>query len=104
MNLKINSTAYIVKGGFNDNNQVWQQFLYLVRSAGLTMLANTKYEFYPQGFSGVCIIGESHVAIHTYPELNQAYIVVATCGDNANEMSKRFRKVLNEQWQIVQML
>lgn len=99
MKFQIYSKAYIVAGDFSNNARVWQDFLYLIRRAGLTMLANTKHDFYPQGFSGVVIIGESHIAIHTYPEENKAYVVVATCGDDAKVLVQAFYKVLVKQWQ-----
>jgi len=37
--------------------------------------------FEPQGVSGVVVLAESHVAIHTWPELGFAALDVFTCGD-----------------------
>jgi S-adenosylmethionine decarboxylase len=37
--------------------------------------------FNPIGFSGVVIIAESHLTIHTWPEYDYAAIDVFTCGD-----------------------
>lgn len=42
------------------------------------------HRFSPQGVSGVVVISESHLAIHTWPELNYAAVDVFTCGDNVN--------------------
>lgn len=42
------------------------------------------HKFSPQGVSGVVIISESHLAIHTWPELNYAALDVFTCGDTVN--------------------
>lgn len=39
------------------------------------------HEFSPQGISGVVVISESHLTIHTWPELGYAAIDVFTCGD-----------------------
>jgi S-adenosylmethionine decarboxylase proenzyme len=36
--------------------------------------------FEPQGISGVIILAESHVTIHTWPELGYAAVDVFTCG------------------------
>ncbi|MGI6037946.1 MAG: adenosylmethionine decarboxylase [Limnochordia bacterium] len=38
------------------------------------------HNFSPQGVSGVVVISESHLAIHTWPELGYAAIDVFTCG------------------------
>ena len=38
------------------------------------------HKFSPQGVSGVVVISESHLAIHTWPEYGYAAIDVFTCG------------------------
>lgn len=38
------------------------------------------HEFSPIGISGVVIISESHLTIHTWPELGYAAVDVFTCG------------------------
>jgi S-adenosylmethionine decarboxylase len=38
------------------------------------------HKFSPQGVSGVVIISESHLAIHTWPEYGYAAIDIFTCG------------------------
>jgi len=42
------------------------------------------HRFSPQGVSGVVVISESHLAIHTWPELGYAAIDVFTCGDRVD--------------------
>ncbi|WP_123053810.1 adenosylmethionine decarboxylase [Clostridium sp. JN-1] len=42
------------------------------------------HKFSPQGVSGVVIISESHLTIHTWPELGYAAVDVFTCGDRIN--------------------
>jgi S-adenosylmethionine decarboxylase len=39
------------------------------------------HRFEPHGVSGVVVLAESHLAIHTWPELGYAAIDVYTCGD-----------------------
>ncbi len=54
------------------------------------------HQFSPQGVSGVVIISESHLAIHTWPELGYAALDVFTCGEAVdpwlacNEIVDRF--------------
>lgn len=55
------------------------------------------HTFNPHGISGVIVIAESHLAIHTWPEFNYASIDVYTCGTEINPwrayhfMAKKFK-------------
>jgi S-adenosylmethionine decarboxylase len=51
------------------------------RQIGATVIKDSFYQFTPQGISGVLIIAESHIAIHTWPEYRFAAVDVFTCGD-----------------------
>lgn len=42
------------------------------------------HKFSPQGVSGVVVISESHLAVHTWPELGYAAVDVFTCGDRVD--------------------
>lgn len=42
------------------------------------------HKFCPQGVSGVVIISESHITIHTWPEFGYAAVDVFTCGHKIN--------------------
>ena len=47
---------------------------------GATVVNECFYEFSPHGISGVLIIAESHVCIHTWPEHGYAAVDIFTCG------------------------
>ena len=49
--------------------------------AGATVINTTFHHFSPYGISGVVVIQESHLAIHTWPEQGFAAIDLFTCGD-----------------------
>jgi S-adenosylmethionine decarboxylase proenzyme len=49
--------------------------------AKATIVRHTFHEFSPFGVSGVVVIAESHVAIHTWPEYNYAAVDIFTCGE-----------------------
>ena len=51
------------------------------KDAGATVLNSTFHQFAPVGTSGVVVIQESHLAIHTWPEFNYAAVDLFTCGD-----------------------
>ena len=52
-----------------------------VRRSGATIVTDTFHTFSPHGVSGVVVIAESHVAIHTWPEHGYAAVDIFTCGD-----------------------
>lgn len=47
---------------------------------GATVLEDSFHYFSPQGVSGVVVIAESHIAIHTWPEHEYAAVDIFTCG------------------------
>jgi S-adenosylmethionine decarboxylase len=49
-------------------------------AAGATVLKTAFQDFNPQGVSGVVVIAESHLTIHTWPEYGYAAIDIFTCG------------------------
>lgn len=49
--------------------------------AGAKVVDTLLHQFNPHGLSGVVVIAESHIAIHTWPEHNYAAIDIFTCGD-----------------------
>ncbi|GAB6181415.1 adenosylmethionine decarboxylase [Desulfotomaculum defluvii] len=42
------------------------------------------HRFEPQGVSGVVVISESHLTIHTWPELAYAAVDIFTCGEHVD--------------------
>lgn len=48
------------------------------------MLAGHHHRFEPHGVSAICILAESHLSIHTWPESGTATIDVYTCGVTAD--------------------
>ena len=44
------------------------------------MVSSHFHHFSPQGVSGVVVIAESHVTVHTWPEHGYAAVDVFTCG------------------------
>ena len=54
------------------------------RTAGATVIQSTFHHFSPHGVSGVVVIEESHLAIHTWPEFGYAAVDLFTCGDSVD--------------------
>ncbi len=51
---------------------------------GATIVNSVFHTFNPHGVSGVVVIAESHLAIHTWPEYGYAAVDVFTCGDTVD--------------------
>jgi S-adenosylmethionine decarboxylase len=58
----------------------------LVRAAevaGVTVWSISFHRFTPNGVSGVVVISESHLSVHTWPEVGYVALDIFTCGDDA---------------------
>lgn len=65
-----------------------------VESAGLTIVGDRFHQFEPQGVTGAVILAESHLAIHTWPEMGAVTIDVYVCNfttDNTEKAHRVFR-------------
>jgi S-adenosylmethionine decarboxylase proenzyme len=60
--------------------QLREEMLKTVRAAGGTIVNDTFHTFSPHGVSGVIVIAESHVTLHTWPEFGYAAVDVFSCG------------------------
>ncbi len=65
----------------NDVEFIEQSMLDATKAANATIISHNFHKFSPYGVSGVVVIAESHVAIHTWPEYNYAAVDIFTCGD-----------------------
>lgn len=68
----------------NDAQRVKTAMLNAVKAANATLLNIHVHEFSPQGVTGVAVLSESHLSIHTWPEYGYAAADVFTCGDTTN--------------------
>ncbi len=65
----------------NDVSAIEHSMLEAARTAEATVINSTFHHFSPFGVSGVVVIQESHLAIHTWPEFGYAAVDIFTCGD-----------------------
>ena len=62
------------------------------KAAGTTIVTSVFHPFFPQGISGVVVIEESHLSIHTWPEYGYAAVDFFTCGDGLPERAHEVLK------------
>ena len=49
-----------------------------------TLLNLSVHKFEPQGITGIAMLAESHISVHTWPEKGMAVCDVFTCGDHTD--------------------
>ena len=65
----------------NDSNLVKDIFIKAAKKGKATIVNDLFHEFSPHGLTGVLVITESHLSIHTWPEFNYAAVDVFSCDD-----------------------
>jgi S-adenosylmethionine decarboxylase len=54
------------------------------RQSGATVVNSVFHHYNPQGLSGIVVIAESHISIHTWPEYGYAAVDCFTCGSTVD--------------------
>lgn len=57
------------------------------RAAGASIVSHCFHHFSPHGVTGVVVIAESHLAIHTWPEHGFAAVDLFSCGDKLDTVA-----------------
>ena len=65
----------------NDLKKVQEIMVSASKEAKATIVETSFHKFNPFGISGVIVIAESHISIHTWPEYGYAAVDIFTCGD-----------------------
>ncbi len=68
----------------NDLDLLRDAMLTAAIKCGAVVLGDSFHRFSPQGVSGVVVIAESHLSVHTWPEYGYAAVDVFTCGSTVN--------------------
>ena len=64
-----------------DLGKVKEALVSAAKEAKATIIDVSFHEFNPFGISGMVVIAESHLSIHTWPEYAYAAVDIFTCGD-----------------------
>jgi len=68
----------------NDVKTLEQSMKEAVLKSGATIVGSSFHQFNPHGVSGVILIAESHMAMHTWPEYGYAAVDFFTCGERVD--------------------
>ncbi|MCB0283714.1 MAG: adenosylmethionine decarboxylase [Calditrichaeota bacterium] len=81
----------------NDENVIDEILTTVVDEVNATLVSKSFHHFSPYGVSGVVVIAESHITVHTWPEHNYAAVDVFTC--DAKIDYDLVEKLLSEKFQ-----
>ena len=59
-------------------------FLEAAELGSATVVSECFHEFSPYGITGVLVIAESHISIHTWPEHKYAAVDIFSCGNKVD--------------------
>lgn len=72
----------VVRGeGLDDQERIETAMKDCVTACGATLLHIHTHRFTPQGVSGVAVLAESHISVHTWPEIGYGAFDVFMCGE-----------------------
>lgn len=84
------------------NHRIWveeispdtlkESFERMLKESGFTVLNFMEHFFEPQGYTAIWLLGESHFALHTFPEENKTYIELSSCNE---EMYDQFIEMID---------
>jgi S-adenosylmethionine decarboxylase len=70
----------------NDEKCLIDLLEYAAIVSGATVIQTISKKFEPQGVTVICLLAESHISIHTWPEDGKAAVDCYTCGDSNPKM------------------
>lgn len=89
----------------NDVTVIEKEMIQAARIAGATVISSSFHHFSPYGVSGVVVIQESHLAIHTWPEFGYAAVDLFTCGETVDPWVSfdHLKKILEANYSAIEM-
>jgi S-adenosylmethionine decarboxylase len=94
------------KALLNDADFVRQSLRDAATQAKATLLNEVLHQFEPQGITALALLSESHISIHTWPEVGYAALDVFTCGHHTDpeEACKHMVKAFKAERHILKKL
>ena len=68
----------------DDHILILEAMTLAAKAAHATILHTAHHRFQPQGVTAFLLLSESHISIHTWPELNKAALDIYTCGSHTD--------------------
>src|SRR4051812_34000130 len=68
----------------SESQHTERALLRAVDAGGATLIKTVVHQFTPHGVSGVAVLAESHLSVHTWPEHGYAAVDYFTCGEHVD--------------------
>jgi S-adenosylmethionine decarboxylase len=88
---KIDNYTGWIKG--SDAKTLKTEIEEILLSSKFTILNFMEHHFQPQGYTALWLLGESHCALHTFPEEDKTYIELSSCN---TQMYVDFIRIFNQ--------
>ena len=85
----------------SDATKLKSTFETLLKVCEFEVLGFNDHHFKPHGYTCLWLLGESHLAVHTYPEHQKSYIELTSCVKEKNE---RFITMLDQYFSEIEIL
>jgi S-adenosylmethionine decarboxylase len=86
----INARIYNFSGWIFESNPILlkDSFSQILKESGFDILNFQEHYFKPKGYTALWLLGESHFALHTFPEEDKTYIELSSCNQSYFQMFK----------------
>lgn len=79
MKAKIWNKSYWI--GETRADVLYSNYEKMLKDAGFCIFGALQKCFYPQGYTCIFLLGESHFAVHTFPEHGKTYVELSSCNE-----------------------
>lgn len=92
--MKTDRLLFFYKGWVNitDHTELKVKFEKHLNISGFQILNFVEHHFSPYGYTCLWLLGESHLAIHTFPEFSKTYFELCSCSETKLNHFKRSYK------------
>lgn len=97
MKAELYNRKYWIKG--SDLSLFKNELESILIACEFEILGFVDHPFSPQGYTSIWLLGESHLALHTYPEHDRSYVELTSCSRSKNEL---FEASLLKQFDLIQ--
>ncbi len=70
----------------NDPDYLEKTLVHAAERAGATVIKSAFHKFSPHGVTGIVLVAESHLSLHTWPEYGYSAVDIFTCGDKIDNI------------------
>ena len=79
--MALNHAIFKYSGNFDNNLKIKSDLVSICAKHHLNVLNISDHSFWPEGYTAVFLLAESHLSFHSFPEQNLAYLDLFTCSN-----------------------